>query len=702
MAITVSSTQAPIQTSSTPQLQQWSFSPNKINIDYYQGGAIPESVTVQCIFKDVIGTAAAEGYGNFTYKTYLTGGDSLPAVLVMSGDLFTGQNSTASYTNGISGNMLYNFQNLQLLDPGIYTFTGRHYIYGQNIVTGLRTVLAYFDLPISIRVFSNQVPVIIPTVINFQWILGTIEPQLVGTLNVTGSAWSIKCPIGFIFTCDNPDVDISSGDFATGSGTATVLLLMFPAAEPDPVVQNPATYYLEVNGGVLDIPVIITYVLESGLFLEKEALHFTALKSITEAEPQSVALYYPNNFKLKLPPWLVASATTGTGNATITFSPISANNLEVGTYTGTVVIIDIDTNEALGTISITYLVSRALMSPYPAGQNAFTLDPVFLQFVSAAPGAYFTVALKAKIYDFYSDSFTERSLNFKAPLFQGRQSLNIGQPIDRLMARMSNLAENNTTAYRPAEISMVVTEVTGTQKTVHNVGPIKFIAGLAPSLVGQSGFLDINAGARRVTPSSYQIVNMMITGIPVVKVYRNSIDVATLSLMPGIRSYTLDFAALGAVPGDVFEVNISEAGSSNSVSKLFKVFPEGYNSNLIVWENEYKLRSLLECTGKYKISSEVTNRTQELELQLRAVLEKIDTTKVSKLTLSTGWLLQSDMASVESLMRSKRAILIMDNNNVELVPTSKDITNVDDDRALISFDLEFQINRAYNEEIYSF
>ena len=173
-----------------------------------------------------------------------------------------------------------------------------------------------------------------------------------------------------------------------------------------------------------------------------------------------------------------------------------------------------------------------------------------------------------------------------------------------------------------------------------------------------------------------------------------------MGLIQGIVSLKINFETYQAKQGDVFEYQIET--SQGNFSKQYKIFPPGYNSNTIIWENEYKLKSALEFTGKYKLNTALENRGQTLQKNLVAELIKLDNSKIHKLTINTGYLLKTDIPSIESLCRAKRAALLLPDQVINLVPIQKTITAVDSDAALIAFDVEFEINRKYDEEVYKF
>jgi len=135
--------------------------------------------------------------------------------------------------------------------------------------------------------------------------------------------------------------------------------------------------------------------------------------------------------------------------------------------------------------------------------------------------------------------------------------------------------------------------------------------------------------------------------------------------------------------------------------KTFIVFPNDNYSNMIVWENEFLVQSALECTGTASIKTEFEFQTQKLFENLVEKIQTLSTTKEVKLYINTGWILKSDVDTIESILRSKRAWLLQNEVEINLVPVSKSIVNTDLERELIEFSLEFIINRTYNEETYS-
>ncbi|MFL9844762.1 hypothetical protein [Flavobacterium rhizosphaerae] len=692
----------------TPLFNDWLLNPSSISLVYTQGGAPLAPVTVVTRFKDVIGSIAGSGFSNFKYRCYLSGSlSSISPPVVMSGPLYTGSLAFNTYQNGLQEDMVYSFQNLEQLPVGTYTYTAKHQIWatslsGQNVLHSEKT------LTVTITVVAAGTVGFSPSPINITWTIG--QPQLLASsqpLQITGDAWTMQAPAGFLFP-DIPGTTLLQpnewgGTTMSGSGTVNFALFCAGGIIPEEITQNPLTFTLSINNGETEVPILVTIVTENGLYLEHDSLHFIAYKNISDAFPQTVMAYYQGNYDFVMPPWLQVSPQTVTNGATLTFTPLSQANMEPGTYVFNVEVRKVPNNTLLGIIEVTYDVVGNIVLPYPTRGHAFTLDRKFIEFTSSLNDAYYELMLYITAKDFYTHTPKNYHYPFKIPLFDQKQKFNIGLIVDRVMARMPDFIQEAGEPYRVASVTLDLHEksFSDTEYDEHYIiNDIRFVAGLQPEFKSGTGFLEIHTGASRVMPSGYYFINYVVKGFQQAQLYKNGEQIDYFAINEGIRTTKLDMASLGAAPGDVFEFRLITP--EGNLSKFLKVFPEGYNSNMVIWENEYKLKTAMEFGGKYTVKSDIDSRTQLLYTDLVDVLTKIDSTKVSTLTINTGWILKSEKPAVESLMRAKRAVLITVSQVIHIVPVSKSIVNVDDSEALVSYDVEFQINRQYDEEIYSF
>lgn len=233
---------------------------------------------------------------------------------------------------------------------------------------------------------------------------------------------------------------------------------------------------------------------------------------------------------------------------------------------------------------------------------------------------------------------------------------------------------------------------------------IPFLAGLSKGITNL-GFLDFNILPNRGTKNGFAILNIVYpTGNYELRTIKNGTQVSAVALPSSTDVVVCKKVYFSAfAKGDVIQYTVDIVGQNNALApkKTFKLFPEGNYSNSIVWENEFLLQSALECTGTASIKSDFEFISQKVFENLVEILEHLSSSKEVKLYINTGWLLRTDVDTIESLMRSKRAWLIKPNGNIALRPVGKSMINQDLDRELIEFSLEFIINRTYDEETYS-
>ena len=129
------------------------------------------------------------------------------------------------------------------------------------------------------------------------------------------------------------------------------------------------------------------------------------------------------------------------------------------------------------------------------------------------------------------------------------------------------------------------------------------------------------------------------------------------------------------------------------LSKTFNIFPSTFYSNYIAFEDEYRLKSIIEFTGEYKFNTDFTTKFNKVKKGLVEINNKVSSKSDISLTINTGFILSEEQHIIESLMASQKAWLIIgDNEGIELIPNSKKITKNDPTIALFSYDIEFFVN----------
>lgn len=402
---------------------------------------------------------------------------------------------------------------------------------------------------------------------------------------------------------------------------------------------------------------------------------------------------------------------SGSGSATIVIALTSYYNTDnpflAGDLSGSFAVLE---NEvAFGLINYTVAVSKLsdiLKVPYLSTEKAFTLDTKYFELLSENTNTYFQFDALIKTYEFFTNTLKEYTINQKIVLFKGSSKITFGKIIHRLMHKF--LAVNESLLqYKYATLKVTCTEKLIVDDSTVRSGTsfeIPFVAGLSRGITNL-GFLYFNNKPNRVTKNSFAYLNILIpSGNYELRVFKNDTLINSIALPPSPSIVLCKKVFFDTYEkGDVINFVIDLVGETNvgAPKKTFILYPEGNQSNMLIWENEFLLQSALECTGIASIKSEFEFKSQKKLIDTMEQLEHLYTAKEVKLFINTGWLLQTDVDTIESLMRSKRVWLSQGSSKINLRPMSKAIVNEDLDRELIEFSIEFIINRNYDEETYT-
>ena len=347
-----------------------------------------------------------------------------------------------------------------------------------------------------------------------------------------------------------------------------------------------------------------------------------------------------------------------------------------------------------------------LQSPY-INNIAYTLDPKFFILQSLNQNCYIQLTATVKTYEFFNNIEETTIVPQKFILYNGKEKFNIGQIVHRLMSKFT-IVNNTVLQYKPAVVSIVVSEFTQDSLIKINeqtLPDIKFIAGLSTQSLSLE-ILDINKEMNRVTINSFAYLNLVVPpGAYKLNVYRNN-NIHSSLLLPNsngtILSQKVSFNNF--YQGDIIKYNLVgiDATVETAISKSFAILPEGNHFNMIVWENEFLLQSAIEMNGGFLSKSDLEFYSQKTTLDLVEKLDHLLVTETPFLTIDTGWLIKSDMPTIKSLMRSKKVWLLYGDTTIDLRPISKSLPYFDSERELYSQTIEFQINKKYNEEDYTF
>ncbi len=708
--------------------QNWAPMPNPHHNEMYyypNAGLTPDPEMITFKIKDVIGALETQQYSEFrllAYQNYLTG-NPLPWI---DPDSYTdiGYPNSESDPMAITENgMEFEFtpvlQNLNLLAVGSYRFYHHFKIQGKlgsswvdisSYEHRIRLFVTNFQYSISPQHFlfqhlqGNPLPTRNIFIYGENWkIIG--NPKVV--LSSTTSGTTVE-----EFTDDTgtwQEVTLMPGGGGTGSFDIRLGEFYDQIGTFDPSVLSG---YVTVMAGSSTIAGYVTYDIQvsaqPGLTVSTSQLNFLAIKGISEAPPQNIIFLCTQAYTITSSPWLSTAVVTESHDGLLTtqivVTPADSFNMSVGIYTGFVEISTVIAgNTVTETVAVTYEVAEFLSSPYPGGV-AFTLDPQEFNFSTVIPDTYFQFNLEVIAFSFFNSDPKSFSVQQKLMPFQGKTAIGIGKLIHSMMDRFAEV-NTNYFQYKPAEVTITCEERRiGDHAVVRAAAgfQILFVAGLGRP----PGVLDVNSLPKRVLPEGFTNVNLYVpAGSHTFLVQKNGqtlLSIPVSATEPCLMTKQISFS--GAKQGDVFQCRLSanDPSATKPGFKQFIVFPEGKNRFMVYWENDWLLQSDLEFTGKLTLGGNLERTTHRPYKNLVEALEILAVNNVNKLTINTGWIMQSDVDSIYGLLRSKRVWIESANGKVSLRPLTESIVQQDTMRGLVEYAIEFQINKKYNEETYSF
>jgi len=676
--------------------------------------------------KDLVGTPAVNGYSNLSlkHKFISPSGTSIKISGYTSETIPYDSTNNADYSVPYTNGMIPVFIVRRLattVTPGNYNANFNLEIWGFNSLN-VDTLIDSFTFEIrTIERLNADDPFLLHHTTEFKHIQGatTLPTKKV---YLSYNIQKLVVPTEFVLSSNDPNIIITqqSGQYVATLSNNTIIAEVditlnnsFLTASPQP----PTTYILDnIYDDIVNQVSILSESFATIEVIDNNSTNLTFYSTIdlSTAVSQIILLSNPllndtnPDFSISYSQnWLLAQSRSMPNEIEVFANKVPFTT--AGTYTGVIEL------KLLGvvkhTINITHIVnSFGLTNPYPASKKAFTLDAIYFTLSSVNTNTYFQFNFGVTANKFHNlGEFPQKIIKQKIIPFQGKAKINIGQTIHRLMDRFLEV-NNDVEQYETAKITFSCFEKLISNNNIvnqifGNIPTIEFVAGLSKNF-NDYGFLNINQKPSRVTTNSFALLNYIEKPFETdIKIFVNNIFNSTIFNSTNQNKIRLEKVFFNNFhQGDVvrFELKNSYPPITLYATKTFVVFPKGLYSNMIVWEDEFLLQSAMEFTGKHNIKTDFEFQTFKNYENLVEHLQILDTKKEVKLTINTGWLLKTDVDSIESLMRSKRAWVVRVNDTVELRPISKSIINEDADTELIEFAVEFLIQRKYNEETYTF
>lgn len=468
---------------------------------------------------------------------------------------------------------------------------------------------------------------------------------------------------------------------------------------------------------------ITLYLFEtSELVIHPAALEFFAIKGIQEAPSQTINVAGEPAFTLTRPSWLIVTPTSGQGFTEVTVTPNPSSTLAEGTYTGDIIFND-GTND--------YIVS-VLHNVY--GNVQLGMSPTKLNFT----GDYNTISrfyeqenyrlelqLAVDYYNYGLTLLNQTTLNYILGFFNNRTEFFVGKTLNGVMKQMLELksismdtmADGVFTTFKPIRNYYLPARVDMTALFKHDFDDdldkthlfedIKFIKGRRPKTPFDDTYiLDYYRDPLRVTVNSVAMFNFYKEKNHVFRIYKNGKFFGSISHNVGtqrIFGYKSKFNMHS--PGDVVEFRlyknidgaVDEAWfdyASNYIAQRYIVIPEGMASHHIGYEDEYGLLKIIEFTGVASFDNDYDNLIAKNYEEFLETSKKLDSKKTAKCTINTGHIFKANVRNIDELLKSNRAWIISNQKkkSISMIPTTKSMSDMDTDRDLYSYDIEFDIN----------
>lgn len=417
---------------------------------------------------------------------------------------------------------------------------------------------------------------------------------------------------------------------------------------------------------------------------------FELVKSKSEVKTQKFNLSNPSgkSFSITAPSFVTVSPSFGNTSAEITISTVNSSTLNIGDYSGDIVI-TFDSTKTI-VIPITLSVINFFSSQLSSDFN-FCLDKKLMKFYKIDSTGIF---VRANLIITFKTPIETKTLerNYVVPYFEGKAEMDIGAKIQTYFLKYVKniLAEANVSQYFNQKVWYYPVSVTGTVeeldadynvKNSETLTGIKFFAGKKPL-----GYPVLTNNLVRRRSADSKVIFSFISGVT------------------NINNFGANFSSYAVVPDKVAVALKTEIADQLFTWPSVKQFNIGVNPIKIItlpnnnqtvnvaFYNSNLVPDWLTITGDFKISDDYTHTISRNVISGNE--EKFDTDKTKNLTINSGFILRTELPILEELAESKLIFLEIAGKYYKGILTINKIGKEDSTEELISRDLEFLITEA--------
>lgn len=648
-------------------------------------------------------------YDNFRLSYTITGDDFIQVVGLDIEDPIT----TASKEFQIS------YYNFSLKTDGKYQSKISLFVLADNEETGRVDVLEQQEILIDMDVDTMDLAISQTEV--FVQHTKDAMPSWVLNLDVTCSdVWELLN--GDMQNNSALLINDSSDQHMYFSGDQTIALSFSPDVNELEIGYHQLKVYFYQPSLVAELTIHLVVSEDAYLSITPDRLDFEAIRYYQEADWKSVVVYSQDAIQgYTAPAWCEVGEVTIQGFdefVRIDVKPILSHNLLPGTYTGNLVI-EIDSENHF--IPIEHVVHGVYDSTYDKEVH-FTLDNDILKlFSQSLENTYVELIGEIKIYQFDGSQKTA-TRKWQLAFLNNVAEINLGRELDDylyLLDAPKFSGPKLSYMYKPMSIKLTAREIRYEDEQMVQINRLPFqyyLRGRKP-ITGKKSFMlwhNLKEPVR-VTPNSLISINVFKGyGFPMdLQIKRNGELFETILYdgsqdfaQPIFMGVTYDLKKIeNLYPGEVLSF------AYNGNQRDYIVIPEQPNSITIGWVNQFELMDTFEFTGAHELPIEYNSSTSKNYIDWNEVLRKIDSSKSQKLILNTGWIFKTNTRIIDEIIDSKKAFWILNSgfftlqqldgeNYVSLVPISKKLSGVDSKKNLYQYEVEFQINRKYEDAVY--
>lgn len=477
-----------------------------------------------------------------------------------------------------------------------------------------------------------------------------------------------------------------------------------------PSTQGALTVWLAVKADSNDLSIV------------PDELHFTMIKGQDQPEAQTVfvhSIHQLNNHGLSFLFDMEYQYIQNPGDNFYAFyiKPKPSENFEEGNYTG-FLMLDIDGEDHEIMLYLTVLADYD--KEYDKDVH-FTRDNEILKFYSSTDeDSYIRLSAEVKLYD-NTGTVQTYQRQWSLAFLEGVAEINLGRELDdylKLIQKPEDAFINSSQLkmlYKPLSIRITAREIFYEDESIANMFMVPFqyfLKGRKP--LGHNWLCHYPDDVVRVTKNSMIQLNVFKpTGLPQpISCKRNGELIATYNPVPAdayhsprFMKRTFQFKSLADL-----EAGEKISFSYGTKTRTYAVIPPGLNSINIGWVNQFEVLETFEFIGAVGLPMEYNETFSTVYVDWVDLLRKITSGKIQKFSVNTGWIFRANVRIIDELLSSDRAFLILPNPGMEgnqyaethlkMVPLAKKMTAYDSEQALYAFDVEFQINRRYEDFIH--